>query len=153
MSKFKKYLTTIHNSYLSIRFIAWFIFIHEFIFDFYQLEGESMIPTFNAFGDIVIVEKISKAFKHNYNKGEIICLINPINNKISLCKRILYLEGETVTLANGNEYKIPRNHIWVEGDNKDNSFDSRKFGAIPKQLVQGRVYMQVWPKFTYFAKH
>jgi inner membrane protease subunit 1 len=154
MSFIKKYFDKLHNGYLSIRFIVWFVFIHEFIFDFYQLEGESMLPTFDAYGDIVIVEKFSKFFKKkNYTKGEIVCLTNPINNSMSLCKRILYLEGETLTLTNGHEYKVPKNHIWVEGDNKDNSLDSRKFGAIPKQLIQGRVYMQIWPKYCNFAKY
>jgi inner membrane protease subunit 1 len=143
----KNILNHVYNSYLNFRFIVWFVFIHEFIFDFYQLEGESMIPTFNAFGDIVIVEKISKSlgfFKPI--KGEIICLTNPVNENMSLCKRIIYLEGEFVKLSNGNEYIVPKNHIWVEGDNKDNSLDSRKFGAIPLQLIQGRIYYQIWPK-------
>jgi inner membrane protease subunit 1 len=153
MSRFKKYIDIVHNSYLNVRFIVWFVFIHEFIFDFYQLEGESMLPTFNTYGDIVIVEKVSKLFNRRYRKGEIICLTNPVNNNMSLCKRILYQEGETVPLANGNEYRVPRNHFWVEGDNKDNSLDSRRFGAIPSQLIQGRVYLQIWPRRAYFAKY
>ena len=151
--RIKFFLNHAYNSYLNFRFLVWFVFIHEFIFDFYQLEGESMIPTFNAFGDIVIVEKISKSIgTYKAKKGEIICLTNPVNENMSLCKRIIHLEGETVQLSNGNEYVVPKNHIWVEGDNKSNSLDSRKFGAVPLQMIQGRVYFQIWPKLLYL-KH
>jgi signal peptidase I len=151
--KLRNILNHTYNSYLNFRFLIWFVFIHEFIFDFYQLEGESMIPTFNAFGDIVVVEKVTKSMgTFRARKGSIICITNPVNENMSLCKRILYLEGETVKLRNGNEYIVPKNHIWVEGDNKDNSLDSRKFGAVPLQLVQGRVFFQIWPKLS-FLKH
>ena len=55
---------------------------------------------------------------------------------MDICKRILYLPGEFVP-----EYqmKVPLNHVWIEGDNKKDSFDSRKHGPIPISLVKGRV--------------
>jgi type IV secretory pathway protease TraF len=40
---------------------------------------------------------------------------------------------------------IPKNHIWIEGDNKFNSKDSRLFGPISNELVLGIVRYRVWP--------
>jgi signal peptidase I len=159
----KNVITEMHGTYLYFRPFIWFIFINEFIFDFYLLEGESMLPTFDAYGNIVIVEKIStnlflrkfmngyvkgKSCEINtpYQKGEIVCVINPSDSDMKICKRIIYLEGEEVTLRNGNVIVVPKNHLWVEGDNKENSMDSRRFGPVPKQLVVGRVPIQIWPK-------
>jgi hypothetical protein len=84
-----------------------------------------------------------------YKKGEIICVQNPLDSTMKLCKRVIYLEGEEVTLRNGNVIQVPNNHIWVEGDNKENSLDSRRFGPISKHLVVGRVPCLIWPNFKY----
>ena len=144
-----------------------------------------MLPTFQPYGNIVIVEKLSTnkflrnfinnfttvfneniyTFKINksnfddnfskekpiikYKKGEIICVQNPLDSTMKLCKRVIYLEGEEVTLRNGNVIQVPNNHIWVEGDNKENSLDSRRFGPISKHLVVGRVPCLIWPNFKY----
>lgn len=36
-------------------------------------------------------------------------------------------------------------HVWLEGDNKDNSTDSRSYGAVPQALVEGVVFVRLWP--------
>jgi signal peptidase I len=148
----KSTLVEIHSTYLYFRPFIWFIFINEFIFDFYLLEGESMMPTFDPYGNIVIVEKISvnnflrRNKKLNFEKGEIVCAVNPLDREMKICKRVLYNSGESVRLKNGDIIQIPENHIWIEGDNKQNSMDSRRFGPIPKTLILGRVPIQIWPK-------
>lgn len=151
----KNLLSNVNSLYLNFRPFIWFIFVNEFIFDYYLLEGESMIPTFKDYGDIVLVEKIttSKLFKiifkrssFDFQKGEIVCLINPIENNVKICKRITHLENEVIKFKNGNEIIVPKNHVWVEGDNKDNSMDSRKFGPVSKHLIVGRIRYQIWPK-------
>lgn len=43
------------------------------------------------------------------------------------------------------QLQVPVGHVWLEGDNRDNSTDSRSFGAVPQALIRGRVICRVWP--------
>ncbi|MDR0888955.1 MAG: signal peptidase I [Coriobacteriales bacterium] len=49
--------------------------------------------------------------------------------------------GVTVTFP----YTVPDGYLWVMGDNRTNSADSRYFGAIPVSAVRGHVIMTYWP--------
>ena len=40
---------------------------------------------------------------------------------------------------------IPADHVWVMGDNRNNSQDSRRFGPIPMDEVVGRAFVRIWP--------
>ena len=59
------------------------------------------------------------------------------------------MQGESV-----NDYmKVPEGHIWLEGDNKEGSFDSRHHGPVSTQLIKGRVIYVLYPfKFISWIK-
>lgn len=65
-----------------------------------------------------------------------------------------YLDPDAVSIPNLSErcrvvnmpkMTVPRGDIFVLGDNRAESFDSRSFGAIPESLVRGRAFAVVWP--------
>jgi signal peptidase I len=87
-----------------------------------------------------------------------------------LIKRVIALPGETVEGRDGHVYvdgrllvepylppgvttevfgptTVPKGDVWVMGDNRDNSHDSRfpDIGPIPESTVIGRAIMKVWP--------
>ena len=43
-------------------------------------------------------------------------------------------------------------HVWLTGDNFNNSLDSRKYGAIPEGLIVGRVFCKLRPQFPFVFK-
>ncbi|OQR97065.1 mitochondrial inner membrane protease subunit 1 [Achlya hypogyna] len=112
--------------------------------------GPSMLPTLNEHGDIVLLDKITPRFRRLRN-GEVVIAKSPSNHRQTVCKRIVASEGETVGLkhrynANRVEMKtVPKGHVWLEGDNKHDSHDSRYYGPVPYALIQGRVALRIWP--------
>ena len=41
--------------------------------------------------------------------------------------------------------EVPHGHLWLQGDNTDNSTDSRDYGPVPYGLIRGKVFVKVWP--------
>jgi len=55
-----------------------------------------------------------------------------------------YLARAEVTSAFGPE-RVPTDHLWVLGDSRGNSVDSRTFGPVPLDDLEGRAVLRVWP--------
>ena len=53
--------------------------------------------------------------------------------------------AERCRVVNMPRMTVPAGDIFVLGDNRAESFDSRSFGAIPESLVRGRAFAVVWP--------
>src|SRR5262245_1680473 len=54
-----------------------------------------------------------------------------------------YVHG--LTTVNLPRTKIPAGHLFMMGDNRTSSRDSRYFGSIEKSAVIGRVFVRIWP--------
>ena len=112
-----------------------------------------MIPTiregnFYTAGDLLIVDKITPKF-FGYKKGDIVLAKSPVKLNSLLCKRVIAVENESACV-DGVYYHVPQGYIWIEGDNKDHSFDSRNFGPVPLELLEGKIFMKLWNKPTFY---
>lgn len=128
-----------------------YYYIKTYICEVSLLEGPSMEPTLNQ-SSVVLVDKISVLYR-KIRRNEIISLVSPVNNSVLLCKRVIKIEGDNIKVNKGNRaIVIPKECIWVEGDNKYNSLDSWVFGPIKRELIIGRVLLQLYPKIKWLNK-
>ncbi|MCX7996763.1 MAG: signal peptidase I [Patescibacteria group bacterium] len=149
-----------------------FIVLYLFIVQPNQVKGVSMDYTF-ASGDYIFTSKITYKFR-DFQRGDVIVFRSPKNPDIEYIKRIIGLPGDTVTVAaqevyvnnrkldepyiasktvlwengftkDGIPYTIPEGHLYVMGDNRPRSSDSREFGPIPIESVIGQVFYRYLP--------
>jgi len=104
----------------------------------FLVSGNSMFPTFKN-NDYLIVDELSFRFRA-VERGEIVVFRSQVEPRKHLIKRITGLPGETVEgiMLGANEY-------FVEGDNARESFDSRYWGALPRENITGRALLRLWP--------
>jgi signal peptidase I len=48
-------------------------------------------------------------------------------------------------LSDEKEFHVPENHYFMMGDNSSNSYDSRRFGVVPRQNIVGKAFFIFWP--------
>lgn len=136
---------------------------------FYEVISRSMEPTLTA-GDRVIAIKPEKL-----KRKDIVVINDPEGEKNVLIKRIIGLPGEKIIIKKGNVYinnvkisepyikekplyvlekKVPENHYFLLGDNRNDSKDSSVWGPVPKELIIGKVVCLYWPfkRFKIFLK-
>lgn len=136
----------------------------------YEIPSGSMEDTIQV-GDRIFSEKISY-FNGDPEQGDIVTFGDVTNPKRVLIKRVIATGGQTVDLRDGKvyvdgvaldepytegkpsedlnsgityPYEVPEGYIWVMGDNRTNSADSRAFGAVPVDNVTGRAFFRYWP--------
>jgi len=152
--------------FIVILAIIFSLSVRIFIFEPYIVPTPSMEPTLMV-GDRVIVNKL--AYKINsIKRGDIVVFHSPL--KKDLVKRVIAIEGDSITLTeegdiyiNGEKivelylpeksnisYKnqtlvVGEDEVFVMGDNRNNSLDSRYFGPIPEDKVFGNVLFIYWP--------
>ncbi|MDO4773157.1 MAG: signal peptidase I [Bacillota bacterium] len=135
------------------------------------VNGESMLPTFQS-GDLVLVERITQFFSEP-ERGDIVVALTDLRteegDKKNLIKRVIALPGDSIVIedfkvyVNGKELQedylfenstggsfegiVPAGHVFVLGDNRYNSNDSRsdEVGYIPMDKLKGRVYFRLYP--------
>mmetsp|Transcript_22077 Transcript_22077/g.25837 ORF Transcript_22077/g.25837 Transcript_22077/m.25837 type:complete len:164 (+) Transcript_22077:29-520(+) len=122
----------------------------KFTCRFIGVTGPSMCPTLDPRDNLVLLDCFTVSFLRGPRKGEVIMAQNPFKPGYTVIKRVLYTEGEQARFYSEKhrdeiEVEVPKGHIWVEGDNKDNSNDSRHFGPISLALVEGIVRYRVFP--------
>jgi signal peptidase I len=135
-----------------------------------HVEGFSMWATLDN-NDYLIANKIDYRL-HAPQRGDIIILRPPTDNSTDFIKRIIALPGERILISQGfvyiNGHKldepylpekwtqldnwggpdgtiVPANDYFVMGDNRNLSRDSRIFGFIGRDRIDGRAWFRIWP--------
>ncbi|CAK6434763.1 unnamed protein product [Pipistrellus nathusii] len=115
-----------------------------------RVEGASMQPSLNPGGsqssDVVLLNHW-KVRNLEVRRGDIVSLVSPKNPGQKIIKRVIALEGDIIkTMGHKNRYvKVPRGHIWVEGDHHGHSFDSNSFGPVSLGLLHALATHILWP--------
>jgi signal peptidase I len=129
------------------------------------VHGQSMEPHLHE-NQRVIVEMLSYHFRIP-QRGEIVVLNLPDRHSDPLIKRVIGLPGETVEIRSGAVYidgrkldepyltqattghmpptLVPEESVFVMGDNRQQSNDSRYFGPVPLENLIGRAWVSYWP--------
>ncbi len=147
------------------------LLIITFVVQAFYIPSGSMEPTLQI-GDRILVSKFSYRLGA-IQRGEIVVFRFPLNPSKDFVKRVVALPSETVELRDGvvlinaepikelyptalgagdrsctSNYapsRIPPGQLFVLGDNRCNSEDSRFFGFVPRDNIVGKALFVYWP--------
>ena len=140
------------------------IALRVFVAEPFKLPSESMAPALKPGDQALVVKRAG----HDPKPGQLVAFHSPRGGDI-LLKRVVGVAGDTVGLEDGvlvvdgrrirepyadpkaidsvyfGPVKVRRGTVFVLGDNRANSEDSRDFGAVPTDRIIGRAVARVWP--------
>ena len=141
--------------------------IRTFVVELYLVDGPSMRPTLQH-AQRLVVNKFIYHFRAP-EKGEVLIFRYPKDPSRDFIKRVIAVPGDTIEIKDGNVFvngelqnedyilskcrgdypksTIPEGHIFVMGDNRNNSEDSRfpDVGFVPFDLIKGKAMLVFWP--------
>jgi signal peptidase I len=141
------------------------LLVHAYVAEAVAIDdGPSMQPNLYV-GDRLMTEKISY-YLHPPRRGDVVIVERPVG-ETSLVKRVVAVEGEVVEVRDGHTFVdgqpieepwvehfggqdygpalVPPDHLFVVGDNRAVSRDSRAIGPVPVDSIRGRVWLVYWP--------
>ncbi len=152
---------------LLVSFALVFGFVRPFVMEAFWIPTPSMVPTLQI-NDRVLINKFIYRFTEP-ERGDIVVFESVENSDEDLIKRVVGLPGDEISVRNGTLFvngelqkepytneklpntsffaatTIPKNHVFVMGDNRANSSDSRVFGPLPKKNIEGEAFLRFWP--------
>lgn len=118
------------------------LLIRTFIAQPFIVSGNSMEPTFDS-GDYLIVDELTYRFSEP-QKNDVVIFKYPLDPSKFFIKRIIGLPGETIHFE-GRKITLGEKEYFVMGDNRPNSSDSRKWGALKEDFLVGKAFLRLWP--------
>jgi signal peptidase I len=142
------------------------LLVQAFLVKPFTIHQVSMRPTLEE-GDRILINRLAYRFGDEA-PGDIVVFHSPIAAEEDLVKRIVAVAGDTVAVSGGKLYvngvaqdepylleqdfsgempetQVPEGHVFVMGDNRNNSGDSRMFGPIPTESIIGKALVVYWP--------
>jgi signal peptidase I len=138
------------------------LFIRAFIVQAFKIPSGSMIPTLQI-GDHILVNKLSYGVRipedifwlpiplggkylveyRKPQRGDVVVFIYPEDRSKDFIKRVIGVGGDEARDDYGPK-RVPENHIFVMGDNRDKSLDSRYWGYVDLKDVKGKAFLIYW---------
>ena len=152
---------------LLVMLVLVFGILKPFVMEAFWIPSGSMIPTLEI-GDRVFVNKFIYRFTEP-ERGDIIVFESVDNGEEDLIKRVVGVPGDEIAVRSGKLFvngkpqkepytnkklpdrssftktTVPKNHVFVMGDNRASSADSRVFGALPEKNIEGEAFLRFWP--------
>jgi signal peptidase I len=146
------------------------VVLNLFVVQVTEVRQRSMELTLEQ-NDRVLVSKVDYRFGAP-QRGDIIVFNPPTDSTIPYVKRVIAVGGETIDLRDGKVYvngkpieyaetrgqrttpqaatvaypfTVPEGQVFVLGDNRQSSSDSRTFGSVPVGNIIGKVILRFWP--------
>ena len=131
-----------------------------------RIDSASMMPTFSA-GDVVLVSRTPPQLD-DLHHGDLVVFVSPQDGQRTL-KRVVGLPGDVLVILDSRlhvndtvvkepyvdhamidgyyseTFRVPDRSVFVLGDNRGNSVDSRDYGPVALDELVGRVVVRVWP--------
>ena len=151
-----------------VAFVLVFGFVRPFVVEAYRIPSESMVPTLEV-GDRLLANKFIYRFFEPERRDIVVFDSVDEDDDQTLIKRVVGLAGDEIQVQGGVLYVngeaqeepylndtdqsrsfygptvVPEGHIFVMGDNRGNSADSRVFGPLPLENLKGEAFMRFWP--------
>jgi signal peptidase I len=129
-----------------------------------RVDGSSMEPSLHS-GEFVIVNRLAYKFGEPEH-GDVVVFHFPGDPNQEYIKRIIGLPGDRIRVQDGvvfinnqatdepyiaanpryqGDWNVPADHIFVLGDNRNNSSDSHNFGPVPMVNMIGEAFFIYWP--------
>jgi len=138
------------------------------------LEGDLILVNKFIYGAKIPFVDVNLPVFRSPRRGDVVVFIYPENPKKDFIKRLIAIEGETVEIENGTIFingqplldtvfsqryyynrgefgqegkkiVVPKNSIFVLGDNSASSQDSRFWGFVPRKNILGKAILIYWP--------
>lgn len=143
------------------------LLIRNFVVELYVVDGPSMQPTLLD-GERLVVNKFIYHWRAPI-KSEVVIFRYPRDHSRDFIKRVIAVGGDTIEIKDGHVYvndalvnedyisektrteypkqTVPEGTLFVCGDNRRNSLDSRfpDVGFVPLELVKGKATLIFWP--------
>jgi len=129
-------------------------------------QGTSMLPTIKD-GERLKVRRLDAKSRSQLGRGDIVVFRYPLDPSKSYIKRLIGLPGDQIEIKSGEVWlnavklaepylssrlnvsqrsqpllTVPAHGYFMMGDNRDNSSDSRIWGAVPEELLDAKVVSQ-----------
>lgn len=147
--------------------VVFALIINQFIFAIVQVNGSSMVPTLENAERLVV-----RKFFYKPDNKDIVIVKSEAMGKY-LVKRVIATEGQVIDIVeetgdvyvdgviqnetyiaeklidagSANEFPltIPEDCVFVMGDNRNNSLDSRALGVVKNSDIVGKASFRIWP--------